>query len=95
MDQDLLHKIPTVDYAAKREGEFSMLRLVNGEDPKTIPGIVSRTRFGTLQDNGDYPPIKPVDQLPFPDRENFWMIPEEERQFVDVSYVVSIRRMPI
>lgn len=94
MDPDLLNKIPTLDYAIKREGEFAMLSLVNGEDPKTTPGVVSRNSLGMLNDNGDYPPIKPIDQLPFPERDKFWKIPEEDRKFVDVSYVVTIRGCP-
>jgi anaerobic magnesium-protoporphyrin IX monomethyl ester cyclase len=94
MDPDLLNKIPTLDYAVKREGEFAMLRLVNGENPKEIPGVVSRNLLGMLVDNGDYPPIKPLDQLPFPERNKFWKIPPEERKFIDVSYVVTIRGCP-
>jgi radical SAM superfamily enzyme YgiQ (UPF0313 family) len=94
MDGDILNKIPTLDYAVKREGEFAMLNLVNGKEPKTISGVVSRTRFGTLNDNGDAEVIKPVEQLPFPERKKFWKIPDEERKFIDVSYVVSIRGCP-
>ena len=95
MDPDILHKIPTMDYAVKREGEFAMLSLVNGDTPSLVPGVVSRTKFpGILQDNGDAPPIKPIDQLPFPERDKFWKIPKEDRKFVDVSYVVSIRGCP-
>lgn len=94
MDSDLLNKIPSLDYAIKREGEFAMLDLVNGKDPLKISGVVSRTRFGTLNDNGDADIIKPVEQLPFPERNKFWKIPEEEKKFVDVSYVVTIRGCP-
>jgi anaerobic magnesium-protoporphyrin IX monomethyl ester cyclase len=94
MDSELLYKLPDVDYQCKREGEYAMLDLVNGKDPKTIPGIVSRTRFGTLNDNGDAPPIKNLDELPYPERFKFWGIPEEERKYVDVSYVVTIRGCP-
>lgn len=94
MDSELLNKVPTLDFAIKREGEFAMLDLVNGKDPKTISGVVSRTRFGTLNDNGDADIIKPVEQLPFPERDKFWKIPEEEKKFIDVSYVVTIRGCP-
>lgn len=94
MDPELLNKLPTMDYAVKREGEFSMLDLVNEKDPKEIPGVVSRTRFGSLNDNGDATVIKPVEQLPFPERDKFWKIPTEETKFVDVSYVVTIRGCP-
>ena len=94
MDSEILNKIPTLDYAVKREGEFAMLRLVNGEDPKIVPGVMSRNVLGMINDNGDHPPIKPIDQLPFPERDKFWKIPEEDRKFVDVSYVVTIRGCP-
>lgn len=95
MDGLILNKILTLDYSIRREGEFAMLGLVNGDDPKDLPGVVSRTQIlGVLNDNGDSPPIKPVDQLPFPERDKFWKIPAEERRFVDVSYVVSIRGCP-
>ena len=91
MDPEILKKIPTLDYAVKREGEFAMLRLVNGENPKIISGVCSRNALGFIHDNGDAEVIKPVEQLPFPERSRFWKIPEEEKKFVDVSYVVTIR----
>jgi len=95
MDPNILNKIPTLDYAIKREGEFAMLDLVNGVNPTKISGVVSRTKFdGLLHDNGDAAVIKPIDQLPFPERSKFWKIPEEDRKYVDVSYVVSIRGCP-
>jgi radical SAM superfamily enzyme YgiQ (UPF0313 family) len=94
MDAELLNKVPTLDYAIKREGEFAMLDLVNGKDPKTISGVVSRNRFGGLNDNGDAEVIAPVEQLPFPERDKFWKIPQEEKKFIDVSYVVTIRGCP-
>ncbi len=95
MDGSILRRIPTLDFAVRREGEYAMLRLVNGEDPRSVPGVVSRTGpDGALRDNGDHPPIKPVDQLPFPERDKFWKIPVSERKYVDVSYVVTIRGCP-
>lgn len=95
MDPLMLEKIPAIDYAIKREGEFATLALVNGDDPAKIPGVVSRTKFpGIFNDNGDAPVIKPLDMLPFPEREKFWGIPAEERVHVDVSYIVSIRGCP-
>ena len=95
MDSNILNKIPTLDFAIKREGEFAMLDLVNGVEPSKISGVVSRTKFaGFLNDNGDAQVIKPVDQLPFPERNKFWKIPEEDRKYVDVSYLVSIRGCP-
>lgn len=95
MDANILNKIPTLDFAIKREGEFAMLDLVNGVDPTKISGVVSRTKFaGFLHDNGDATVIKPIDQLPFPERNKFWKIPEEDRKYVDVSYLVSIRGCP-
>lgn len=94
MHAELLHELPNIDYQVKREGEFAMLDIVNGKNPKDIPGVVSRNRFGGLNDNGDYPPIKLIDQLPFPERNKFWKIPKEELNQVDVSYICSIRGCP-
>ena len=94
MDAELLNKIPTLDYQVKREGEYAMLDLVNGKDPKFISGVTSRNEDGTIHSNGDAFVIQPIDQLPFPERKKFWKIPEEERKFVDVSYVVTIRGCP-
>lgn len=94
MDAELLNKLTAIDYQVKREGEFAMLDLVNGKIPKEISGVTSRNRFGGIDDNGDADVIKPVEQLPFPERKKFWKIPEEEKRFVDVSYVVTIRGCP-
>jgi anaerobic magnesium-protoporphyrin IX monomethyl ester cyclase len=98
MDAELLNKIPTVDYQVKREGEAAMLSLVRGEDPKHISGVVSRNRIQGLNvgfnDNGDADVNKDVDNLPFPERDKLWKVPEEEKKFVDVSYVVTIRGCP-
>lgn len=94
MHPTLLNDLKDIDYQVKREGEYAMLDLVNDKDPKIIPGVVSRTRFGTLKDNGDYPPIKNLDELPYPERSKFWAISEKEKPYIDVSYLVSIRGCP-
>ena len=36
MDNNLLLKLPYVDFAVKREGEYAMLELINDNDPKKI-----------------------------------------------------------
>ena len=95
MDDEILTKLPDIDFSVKREGEFAMLELVEGKNPTNILGVQSRTKFpGIYHNNGDYPPITPVEQLPFPERSKFWGISDEERRFVDVSYVVTIRGCP-
>jgi anaerobic magnesium-protoporphyrin IX monomethyl ester cyclase len=94
MDKNILDKIPTLDYAIRREGEFAMLRLVNGEDPKKVPGVAHKNKLNFLIDNGDHPPIKPVEQLPFPERSKFWKVTDEQKKYIDVSYIVTIRGCP-
>lgn len=93
LDSLTLKKIPSIDYAVRREGEFAMLALVEGQDPSTISGVTSRNGSGLIN-NGDAEVNQNVDSLPFPERDKFWSLTEEEKQTVDVSYICSIRGCP-
>ena len=43
LDKNILNTLTSVDYSVQREGEEAMLALVENKDPKTIPGVVSRS----------------------------------------------------
>ena len=93
LDKNLLNTLTAVDYSIQREGEEAVYALVENKDPKKIPGVISRGP-GSLIFNGLAPIIKDVDNLPFPERDKFWGIPESEKKNVDVSYINTIRGCP-
>ena len=93
LDGLVLDKLKSIDFSIRREGEEAMLSLVNGNDPKSISGVVSRQGMG-LCNNGDSKVIKLIDDLPFPERDKLYGIPDSEKPFVDVSYICSIRGCP-
>jgi len=93
LDRETLLKLPAVDYAVQREGEFPMLQLVSGDDPTKIVGVSHRTVFG-IQGAGDSPKIADIYTLPYPEREKLWGIDDVQKKEVDVSYIVSIRGCP-
>jgi len=93
LDHEVLNKLLSVDYAVQREGEYATLQLVNGEDPTKISGVISRNKFG-FHRNGDAEVIKNIDLLPFPERDKFWGLSDEEKKDVDVSYICTIRGCP-
>lgn len=93
LDSDILKKLTSIDFSVQREGEEAFLALVENKDPKTIPGVISRDN-GALFKTGIAPVIKDIDNLPMPEREKFWGIPEHEKKHVDVSYVNTIRGCP-
>ena len=94
LDYDVLNTVKSVDYSIKREGEHTMLALINGEDPKTIQGVSYRDETGKIYYSGDSPVITDIDNLPFPEREKFWGLSKEEKNTVDVSYICTIRGCP-
>jgi len=93
LDKNILNTLTSIDFSVQREGEEAMLSLVENKDPKTIPGVVSRGKT-SLINNGIAPVIKNIDSLPFPERDKFWGIKEEEKKHVDVSYICTIRGCP-
>ncbi len=58
----------SVDFVMRGEGEYSLPRFLNGEEPATIPGLVYR-RDGTLVDNGPGETHRELDRLPKPARD--------------------------
>jgi len=92
LDHNVLDKLPAIDFSVQREGELAMLELVNGKSPKDIVGVVSRDGIG-LCNNGDAV-VMSIDDLPFPEREKFYGLSDEEKLMVDVSYICSIRGCP-
>jgi len=92
LDKQILDRLPSVDYAVAREGERAMRQLVCGANPAVLPGVASRTRLG-IRHNGDAETLS-ADNLPFPERDHFWGLTDEQAASVDVSYVVSIRGCP-
>lgn len=92
MDRELLNRLPDIDFSVVREGEQCMLRLVNGDNPKTIHGVISRSLLG-LSQNGDADFLD-RDILPSPEREKFWGLTEEEKLTVDVSYIIRTISCP-
>ena len=93
LDKNLLKTLTSVDYSIQREGEEATFALVENKDPGKIPGVISRGKNG-LVDTGIAPIIKDIDNLPLPERDQFWGIPESEKKNVDVSYICTIRGCP-
>lgn len=93
LDPAVLTKLTALDYSVQREGEKAMLSLVDGKEPTSISGVVSRKGSGVCN-IGDADVNKDIDSLPFPERDKLWNIPDDEKAFVDVSYICSIRGCP-
>jgi len=93
LDKKILNELKSIDYSIQREGEEAMTALVENKNPKTIPGVILRGKE-SLIDNGIAPVIKDIDNLPMPERDKFWAIPNSERKNVDVSYINTIRGCP-
>ena len=93
LDKNLLNTLTSIDFSVQREGEEAFTALVENKDPKKIPGVISREK-DKLINTGIAPVIKDIDNLPLPEKEKFWGIPESERKNVDVSYICTIRGCP-
>lgn len=93
LDKIITTRLKSIDYAVSREGEKVMLDLVNGVEPRDIQGVSFVTEDGFLHHTGDAE-VLDCDTLPFPERDKFWGLTEEQKQRVDVSYIVSIRGCP-
>lgn len=98
-DWEILNNLPHVDYCVHREGEHAMLDLVNGKHPKDIQGVSYRSLGSFVQTNGTTPFVNPLDDLPLPERDKFWShrgapADDEEKAFMDVSYMISLRGCP-
>ena len=93
LDGLVLDSVKAIDFAVRREGEEALLALVEGQDPLKISGVISRDGTGFCN-NGDAEVIKSIDDLPFPERNKIYGISNEEKIYVDVSYICSIRGCP-
>ena len=93
LDHNLLNKLKHIDFSVQREGEKAMLSLVSGTHPSTISGVVCREGKKIIN-IGDADVNKHIDELPFPERDKFWNVNEEEKSIIDVSYICSIRGCP-
>jgi radical SAM superfamily enzyme YgiQ (UPF0313 family) len=93
LDHDILNKLSGIDYSVQREGEKAMLSLVENEPIEKISGVVSRDG-NTIINIGDADVNKSIDDLPFPERDKFWNLNDDEKSIVDVSYICSIRGCP-
>ncbi len=94
LDSLILHKLPAIAFTVRREGEKAMCALVDGEDPALITGVISRKGSSELVFNGDADVIQDIDSLPYPERDKFYMLSEEEKLTVDISYICTIRGCP-
>ena len=94
LDHDVLKRLPALDYSVMREGEMTMLALVNGKKPESIQGVVTRNGTNSISISGDAEVIDDIDSLPFPERNKLWALTEGEKKTVDVSYICSIRGCP-
>ena len=93
LDGLVLDSVKAIDFAVRREGEEAFLALVEGQDPLKISGVISRDGAGFCN-NGDAEVIKSIDDLPFPERNKLYGISNEEKAYVDVSYICTIRGCP-
>lgn len=98
LDSALIEKLPAVDYAIKREGEMSTLKLVNGINPSLIEGVTYREN-SKIHEGGFSPIIQLSDQNYFPERDKFWThggrpATLDEKLNMDVSYVITLRGCP-
>ena len=91
LDVQVLSKVPAVDYAVQGEGEFAMLALVNGQAPQSIPGVITRNRASNPV-RAEF--IRDLDALPWPERDNFWPLSNDQKQMVDVGFICSVRGCP-
>jgi len=65
MPKETLEEFPLVDFAIFGEGEGTLLKLVNGENPPEIKGLTYRN-CGNIIVNETACPIEDLDSLPYP-----------------------------
>jgi anaerobic magnesium-protoporphyrin IX monomethyl ester cyclase len=98
LDKNILGELPFIDYSISREGEQTMLKLINNENLEQVQGLSYR-KENKIINNGTSPVIKPLDDLPFPEREKLWThggrpANEIEKINMDVSYIITLRGCP-
>jgi radical SAM superfamily enzyme YgiQ (UPF0313 family) len=91
-DDHALEECPELDIVVRREGEDTLLELVQrieaGKDTSDVVGTTCR-KNGKIQRNPDRPYIEDLDSLPFPAR-HLWPM-EKFNQYEDVLYLAMSR----
>lgn len=91
-DDKALQECPQLDVVVRREGEITMLELVQrieaGKSYHDVVGTTCRKNGGFVR-NPDRPYIEDLDSLPFPAR-HLWPM-EKLREFEDVAYLATSR----
>jgi len=67
-EREVFKAIPSVDYIAVGEGEYTALDLANGMQPEEIRGLIWKDEDGNIHANQPRPIIKNLDEIPFPAR---------------------------
>jgi anaerobic magnesium-protoporphyrin IX monomethyl ester cyclase len=91
-DDNALEECPALDVIVRREGEYTLLELVQkveaGEGFDDVLGITFR-KDGKIVRNLDRPYIEDLDSLPFPAR-HLWPM-EHLRKYEDILYLAASR----
>jgi radical SAM superfamily enzyme YgiQ (UPF0313 family) len=91
-DDKALEECPELDVVVRREGEYTLLELVQrvdvGADYSDVAGTTCR-KDGKIVRNPDRPYIEDLDSLPFPAR-HLWPM-ERFREYEDVLYLATTR----
>ena len=80
LEMKVLEKLPDIDFSVLREGEEVMLNLVNEVPLQDIKGITYRDKKNKLINNGIAPVIKDIDNLPYPERDKFYGLTDQEKK---------------
>jgi anaerobic magnesium-protoporphyrin IX monomethyl ester cyclase len=91
-DDNALEECPALDVIVRREGEYTLLELVQkveaGESFDDVLGVTYRKNGKTVR-NPDRPYIEDLDSLPFPAR-HLWPM-EHLRKYEDILYLAASR----
>lgn len=87
--ENVLQQCPTIDYGVVKEGEHSMVKICQGEDPANIEGVIYRQN-GEVKFTGAPRFIQDLDALPAPRYEKF----ELDRYLKQAVGMVSSRGCP-
>jgi anaerobic magnesium-protoporphyrin IX monomethyl ester cyclase len=91
-DENALEECPELDIIVRKEGEYTLLELVQkieaGKDYSTVIGTTCR-KDGKIVRNLDRPYIENLDELPFPAR-HLWPL-EQLRKVEDIFYLTTSR----
>lgn len=86
--RDKVFREANIDYAVKYEGEYTLLELCQGKDPKHVQGLLYRDG-GDVVENEDRPFIQDLDAIPFPRYEK-----AELEKYMDTVPIISSRGCP-